>query len=416
MGWFARVTLIAAVVCGSGSAEADDPGWMNRWDGSIYSYGSDTEVRDDSVLNPANRMARLPEQSAVAETRLNIRTERGHLRLTLRPIIQARHDRNQLGYDRRKEAYLSQGQVRLRLAPAWHVSAGRELINWGPAQFRSPSSPFYFDNGRSDPLRELSGVDGMKWAWTPDIHRTVYLAWVADAGHRARDDAAWRNTWLVRAEQRGSDWAGGLVLAKQSGRAAFIGAHWQQAASDALLFYAEAGSYTRTNALISPRDTAQPFGLMAESSRRTDLLFGAAYTLDNGQTLSTEYLHYGHGMSGGEERAYFDRAAAAANTFYTPAAQQTLGLALGYAPPLLGKDYLHLVWQSNLVGSAGYWRLMFTHGFTDSSQQAAGYAEVTLNSHLTGFTLGVLPIGGAQREFSSLINRRVMAGIKLALP
>lgn len=69
-----------------------------------------------------------------------------------------------------------------------------------------------------------------------------------------------------------------------------------------------------------------------------------------------------------------------------------------------------------MMESDGYWRLMLTQGWTDKSTQLGGYGEYTLNSHISAFVLGVLPVGNAQQEFSSLMRYSVTAGIKIALP
>ena len=91
-------------------------------------------------------------------------------------------------------------------------------------------------------------------------------------------------------------------------------------------------------------------------------------------------------------------------------------MALGLAPRLLGRDYLHLVWQANMMSETGYWRLMYTRNFTDGGNEFAGYGETTLASHLSLFLLAVLPQGNARQEFPALFQRSVTAGLKVALP
>jgi hypothetical protein len=392
-----RALLLLAL---AGTAQAD--GWRTTWDGTVYGYADRLSLRDDSVLNPGNRIAGLAEERATAEARFNLKAERDNLRLTVRPILLARSD--PATGQRSNEAYLSQWQLRLRASDSWSASVGREVLNWGPAQFRSPSSPFYFDNGRSNPLRELSGVDALKLAWTPNLADTLTLAYLAGTGH---DKSGLHDSWLLKADRRGDDWAGGLVLEQTPGQGLFVGGHSQYTCSDALLFYAEAGSSTRADALQSPADASQPFTVLTRTQRHVAVLLGAAYTIENGQTFNAEWLHDGHGYSAAAEAAYFARAAT------SPA---LAGLALGNAPPLLGRDYLHLVWQSNLMDSGHYWRLMATHGFTDHGNELSGYGEYALSSRTSLFGLAVLAIGSARQEFSSLYRTSLTAGIKVALP
>ena len=391
---------------------ADEVEWSNSLDGAVYAYQTNNELRTDSLLNPDNRIARLSQRSQTVEARFNFKVEIDTLRLTLRPIMLWQQNSNAFGEQIQSETYLSQGQLRWRMAEAWNVAAGREVMNWGPGQFRSPSNPFYFDNGRSNPIRELSGLDAVKMSWTADTHHAISLAYIGSSGHYEGATDTWRDTWLFRATKRSMQWAGGVAIAKKAGQQAFVGTDIQFTLNDALLLYGEAGSSTRLNALQSPSDITQPFSVETESSRHLNKLIGAAYTFDNGHSLSAEYLHQGHGFTASEEAAYFERATNAA----LPAGAATLGMALANAPPLLGRDYLHLLWQNNVLESNAYWRLMLTHSMTDRGSQLSGYSEFTLSKRVSGFVLAVLPLGNKQQEFSSLIGSMATAGIKITLP
>lgn len=365
------------------------------WDGTLYGYTTQTAPRMDSVLNPQNQLAHLPRSVNTAEARFNIKWEADALRLTLRPIVVKQPAANQ--------AYLSQWQLRLRASEGVSLAAGREVLNWGAAQFRSPSSPFYFDNGRSNPMRELSGVDAVKMSWTPDMAHTLSLARIVGSGHSAQ----WRDSWLLKADQRGDDWAGGFAWAQIAGQGQFLGAHAQYTARDELLYYGEAGYSARQNALQSPADITQPFTIAAQSPKRLTALIGAAYTLENGQSLNLEYLHDDHGYQPAQQTAYYARAAAS---------PMWAGMALGNPPPLLGRDYLHLVWQSNLLDSGGYARLMLSHSLTDHGWEAAAYGETVLDPHLAAFALLAFPLGTPRQEFSALLSRSLLAGVKINLP
>ena len=411
-----HILLCVSLATLSMPATAEEAAWRTSWDGTLYGYASDTAVRSDSVLNPGNLIAHLPERSAVAEARFNFKAENERVRLTMRPILLAQEDRNVFGSQQKNEVYLSQWQARVNVAESWNVAGGRDVLNWGAAQFRSPSNPFYFNNGRSNPMSELSGSDVARLTWSPDVRHSLYVARLFGSGHGHSDPDPWRDSWLVKADIRGDGRTGGVALAKQPGQAFFIGAHGQQAVGDEWLLYGEMGSSTHVNALRSPSDAMQPFAVVSESSRRTNGLVGATYTADNGQSLTMEYLHYDFGYDANESAAYFSRAANAATTFPSAVSQQMLGLALGAAPQLLGRDYVHLVWQSNIMESNGYWRLMATHNITDGSNELSGYGEYTLDPRVTAFVLAQATTGGAQREFSSLTTRLFTLGVKLVLP
>ncbi len=120
-------------------ASATESNWRTSWDGTLYGYANSMSLRNDSVLNPNNQVARLAQRSDVAELRMNLKIESDNIRFTARPIASARQMRNGFGTQQRNESYVSQWQVRVRAAESWNVAAGREVLNWGAAQFRSPA-------------------------------------------------------------------------------------------------------------------------------------------------------------------------------------------------------------------------------------------------------------------------------------
>lgn len=401
LGWFALLWALLGVT----SVRADD--WKTAWDGTLYGYAGHVCLNDDSVVNPGNQLARLPRTSATAEARFNLSAESGGVRLSARPIALVSKEHNDFGRQQRNEGYLSQWQARLRQSEILTLAIGRQILNWGAGQFRSPSSPFYFDNGRNNPMRELSGVDALQLAWTPNVNTALTIAHVSDSGHAAPSPESWRDTWLLKWDQRGTYWAAGLVLAQASGKTPFVGVHAQQTLDDAWLLYGEAGSGTRGGMLVSPSDLAHPFQLQAKSKRLSSWLFGAAYTFESGQSLHAEWLRDEGGYTREESAAYFSRAAAS---------QANAALAVSNAPRLLNRNYLHLVWQSNLMAEDGYARLMFTRNLGDGGNEFAGYAERVLSPRVSAFCLASLTTGGERTEFARLFSRSVTAGIKIAIP
>ena len=361
-------------------------------------------------------MAKLAQRSDTADARFNFKTESDTLQITARPILLEQQQRNAFGDTNKSGGYFSQWQASWRTNETLSLNGGREMLNWGPAQFRSPSNPFYFNNGRSNPMAELSGMDTLRLSWSPLVSTSVYVARLFDSGYGHSNPDPWSSSCLVKADWRGDASTVGIALAKQEQQSLFVGLHAQRTVSDAWLLYTEAGSYTLPNLLRSPADVNQPFIVAAESPRRTDELLGAAYTFENGQTLTAEYMHYDHGYSAEDGSAYFIRATNAASAFPSGNSSSILSTALSYAPPLLGRDYLYLVWQTNLMESSGYTRVMFTHNLTDSSNELDGYSEYTVNPHLSIFGLATFTGGGVQSEFARLYEQMLTLGVKVALP
>lgn len=406
MGIQSKVNLALLLLLASSAGQAEESSWDTSWDGTLYGYMNGMTLRTDSVLNPDNQIANLAKRTDAGELRMNIKAESEDVRFTARPILATRNQHQTLGATQKSEGYLSQWQVRVRAADGLNVAAGREVLNWGAAQFRSPSSPFYFDNGRRDPLRELVGMDTVKMTWTPDMQSSFTLARVVGTGRVASSVDEWRNTWLLKADNRGDGYAFGFVAAKAALNAAFYGAHGQVSIDDETMLYAEVGSSEQVSALQSPADVAQPFSVLAASPRRNTVLFGTTYTLPDGQSLTAEYLRDNNGYTTAQELAYFSRAASST---------LMAGQALALAPRLLGRDYVHLVWQSNLMESESYWRMMYTRSLTDGGHEIGAYGEATLSERISGFVTAVVSNGKSSQEFSSLFSRSITAGVKVAV-
>ena len=402
------LSTVATALGVAAGAQAGEDDWRFAGDATLYGYGNWLGAESDSVLNPGNQVARLPSRSEIAEMRANLKAENESLRFTGRAIARAYQTHSEFSTDQETEGYFSQWQARLRLAEDWNTAVGRDVLNWGPAQFRSPSSPFYFDNGRSDPMRELVGMDSAKLSWTPSMQSNAMLVYIDGPGHgglqpdRWRD--VWHDSWLVKFDQRGDGWSASLLAAKAPDLPTFYGGYGQVTVNDAVLLYGEFGSYALANWLQSPADSSQAFTVREVSSRRLTTLVGTSYTFEDGQSLAAEYLHDGHGYTGSEEEAFFQRA------------RVMPGMALGLMPQLLGRDYLHLVWQSNMMDERGYWRLMYTHSLSDGSNELSAYGEWVLSNKVTAFAMASVPEGSPKQEFSALLDSSVTLGLKIALP
>ncbi len=383
-----RVTFFLALLLAAESALAGE--WNTGWDGTLYGYGSRTILNGNSLLNPGNRIAALPEWSSVGELRLNLKAGNEILHLDARPIASLRENRNVFGSERKSDIYLSRWQARLRLGDTWSMAGGREVMNWGPAQFRSPSSPFYFDSGRSDPMRELTGMDMAKLVWTPDMSVSVTAAHIVRSGKGVSSPDVWKKSWLAKFDQRGEAWVYALIVAKAEKQTPYYGGYAHFTPDDAWMLYGE----TSWAALAG----------IANSRRRATTLAGVAYTFESGQTLNFEYLHDGHGFTAAERDVYFQLAAVAP------------GAALAAMPRLMGRDYLHLVWQSNLMDSDGYWRLMATHNLSDHGSTLAGYGELAFAGRYSLFATGYWNFGNTRQGSAALIRGAITAGLKVAMP
>lgn len=382
---------LALPACAADAEQA----WQGSVAAEVWAYTTQLQGRGDSPLNPDNRLAKLAGSQATAEARINLRWRDEESDLVLRPRL--------LRSDAAGEAYLSQGFLRTRLDSSLTLTAGRELLSWGPANFRSPSHPIYFDAGRSNPLREVSGVDLVRINLNSGESGAT-LARVVSRGHLDAQAAPGAMS-LAKFDLRGEAALASLIVAGPVYGAAFVGGYAQATLGEAWLVYGEFGS-----------------GRRAQSPRAGTGLVGAAYTLENGQSVALEALHDAHGYGREEIRRYFaDASALAAQYRAAPeagtaaAALRGLGQVLSQAPALLGRDYGHLLWQSNPQEGERYWRLMLTRNFQDRSSQLGLYLESSLSPRLSAFLAATRNLGGAGSEFSALWRTSLVAGVKCFL-
>lgn len=403
-------------------AEAEaEPAWRLSGSTEAWLYGTRNGLAAASVLNPGNRLAGLAREQGWLDVRLNGRAERGPLELVgaLRLLSQrslVERAAAPLQHDSDDNQQLGQGFVRYRQGEAV-FTAGRELLSWGPANFRSPSNPFYFDAGRTNPLAATPGVDLLRYTqqiapgWRAGggyVFSTSQITPATELGHSA---------WL-KLDQQGSSHLASLVLSQQRGGATFVGGFAQWTPDDAWLLYAEFGS-TRLPGQLQPQAPGPGplFRWQQPAPRSSDSLLGASYTLESGHVLTGEWLHSGAGYSAAGQAAYWAQAQRADTLLARNPAlgYASLGQALGQAPRLLGRDYLWLGLQSNPQESGLYWRVEYSRQLADRSGQVLAYAEKNFWPKVSGFVVLSRSSGGPATEFGSLVRTRLTLGLKLFL-
>ena len=392
-----------AAAAGSDAAMAEAPRYSAALEN--WFYLNRTGLTDASLLNPGNRLARIPGEQALADLRVNLRAESGPLDVLLAPRLLAERDapgpqtdasvRGQLSNSFGSPS-LTQGFVRAKLGGDT-LLLGRELLAWGPATFRSPSNPFYFDAGRTNPLAAPSGVDLARVTHAVGSLR-VTAAWVESTSQLPTAPDLGR-TALLKLDQQGDNYLISLNTAHQTasaGGAHFTGGFAQFTPSDAWLLYAEFGA---------ARQPA-PSGNSA--------LAGASYTLEDGKVFTAEYLHDQGGFTRSGEQGYFAPAVLGNQLLPSQAAAGygLIGQTLAGLPRLMGRDYLWLGLNSNAQESNHYWRVEWTQNLSDRSAQALVYVEKNFVPKLSGFIALTRNWGGANTDFGNLWRSRVTLGVK----
>ncbi|MDD0809828.1 hypothetical protein PSQ20_05735 [Curvibacter sp. RS43] len=392
--------------------------WRLSGSTEAWGYTTHTDLASASLLNPGNRLAGLPREANAWDLRVNARAEQGPLALVgaVRLLSQSRRtDRVAAPAQHDSDDGQQWGQAFARYRAGEGVwTVGRELLSWGPANFRSPSNPFYFDAGRTNPLAATPGVDLLRYSgplapgWRGGggyVFSTSQISPATDQGHSA---------WL-KLDQQGPAHLLSLVLSQQRGGALFVGGFAQWTPDDAWLLYAEFGSTRQRGRLQALGAGPGPlFRWQQPAPRSADTLLGASYTLESGHVLTGEWLHSTAGYSQAGQAAYWAQAQRASGLLaQNPAlADASLGQALGQAPRLLGRDYAWVGLQSNPQQTGFYWRLEYSSQWADRSGQVLLYAEKSLGTRLSAFAVLGHSVGGVQTEFGSLVRDRLTLGLK----
>lgn len=409
-----RARYLLPLILGAMSSAALAAGSPWRGSAELWGYGTYTDVRDEAPLNPDNRVAQIPDSRYVADLRADLRGDfdRVHLYFAPRWVGEQQH---LAGLDEQSESHLRLRQGFVRVddgSNSWLI--GRERLTWGPANFRSPSNPYYFDSGRVDPLASTHGIDlvrmthGMgEWRLTGAHVRGTRE--VPSAGPSRRSS-------LLKLDHQGeAHLVSGIVMwpgasDAWSHRTLFLGAFGQHVVDDAWLLYWELGSGASSGALAlsdPPRQTAS-------ASRRSVVLVGGSYTRLDGHVVYLEYLHDEGGFDDNERQRYWQLVNGAADRLGRGdgAGAQTLGVLLGGAPRLLGRHYVWAGWQSNPQETRHLWRAELTLNLDDGSARAMLYGEKSLTDTLSGFAGLTWHTGSYDTDFGMLARAQLSVGLK----
>lgn len=434
-------------------SNAEPEGPETRFNAALetWLYGTRIWLTGHNVLNPGNRLARIPGAQSLSDTRINITAEYGPLHVLIQPRIVAQKDdagpqtdpaiRQQVSAFE-KSTNLTQANARLKLGDHT-VVLGRELMTWGPGNFRSPSNPFYYDSGRTSPLAATPGIDVLRYTYNMGAAR-VHAAHVY-ATDQITPTIDMRDARLLKLDYQGDNYLLSVNSVRRPGYVDFLGGFAQYSPNDAWMLFGEFGTIKPVSRPDLPRlgqvvkrveDGLAQFGLFQQPPQSgSSSILGAAYTLESGHVITAEWLHNSGGLNGDQQAAFFRQIELARSipTSLTqlpppfnqlpilnqlPALGQTVGdalvgVTLAQTPPLLGRDYVWLSLQSNAQDTKQYWRAEWSQSLTDNSGRALLYAEKTFKSKYSAFVAVSATTGGAKSDFGAFTKGTLTIGVKL---
>lgn len=381
----------------------------------------------DSSQNSNNDFFQIPRYLAELELRTDARIKLNRLDLSVKPRVNLEWTAWEDGIrkgdtDWDNDWFVNEWLARIRFTEDMFVSYGRENLQWGPSFLFSPSNPFFQDNGRSNPKREVPGMDFGRLVWLPGISWTVSLIANLYEGRQVFRSFGFDKTYALKLDYSGQEGYAGLILSHKESDGNRLGGFAGWTASDALLLYGEGVIERGTNALY-PTTADNPFGATMEatgdddSSLNGSVLFGGSYTLEIGPTISVEYVYNGPGYSNDQADTYYRLRKKASAAFDVAGPMQGLsGLILSRtADPnlrFLRQNYVMFQYRHNDIRDMLNLTFRWTQNIDDSSGQFISIVEYFTGDHVELFSVGTLNSGGGNTEFGTFLECRLMLGLE----
>lgn len=372
--------------------------------------------------NPDNVLFNIPSRSALTQARFDLAASAGSWNLFVKQRAEYQRDWWSDGAEKGDaesdfDPYMTEGGVRYALFDSLHLSIARENLQWGPSQFVSPANPFFSQNGRGNPMKEIRGGDFVRAVWVPNQNWS--LSWIANVavGEQEMGATPWRPSHALKVDYTGEEASAAFLVHGGPEVPGSVRGYAQWTASEALLLYFE-GSAAEGNRQYYPvADIGPTDGLL---ERKYDegghflpaALGGAAYTLEAGPTISLEYFYNGEGYDGSD-----------AALFKTIASKAARLVELGYIdrPDTGGlsdqpqrKNYLFAQLLQTEIYGRGTGILRFTASLDDGSSVLNFYGDCALSDNFTVFGYGAVFLGEADEEYGMFLRRSFTVGLEYA--
>ena len=390
----------------------------------VLTYATQNGVLGRSWFNPGNRLANIPEADGTVEFRPDMRLTLGPVTLIAKPLLAVGTSLEidvPAARNTPVDAYMQEWAIRTKLGQALTLSYGREVLQWGPSMSISPSNPFFVDNGRANPIKEIGGRDFFRAVYSPTSRYSVsYIANIG-LGRGEPGIGPFRSTQALKFDYTPKTFNFSVNASYTANSRPAFGGYFQATVSDALLVYAEGAFQTGAAALYPFRvekDGSWRMSPAPDNGYHATSVLGSAYTLRNGSTLTVEYISNGLGYSDSQARGYFQMAQAASSALAAggPSAANgasLLGAALNPGLPLLRRNYLFFQFLRVNFHNRADFMTRYTMNLDDGSGTLAGYGTVNCTNRLQLFAVGMVNNGGNGTESGRILRDQLSVGIRI---
>lgn len=377
-------------------------------------------VEDRGPFNPGNRIAWLPQRAKEAELRLDVQIKAHNCDALVKPRLRWSEANVNEYTTRASETFFNTAMLRCRLGGSFDASVGRQSLQWGNGQFRSPGNPFFAESVRFNPVQEILGKDFVVLSYQPSLAwRTSYIAHLSDS-HLDADVSAFERTNAVKVDWTGDSAVAGVIASQRHGRPGRVSGYGTITWSESTLFYAEATTSRDADGTLPLTVGGSIVDMLpaalVDDRRRYSALAGSAYTFESGITLYTEYLRSTEGYTAAQARDWltFARTSAAAITGPSAAqatAQLTSALDPGWRQ--LRNNYLFLQVVRTEYRNRADIALRAVRNLDDHGSMLAGSVTLNFGDHAQWFVFATRNLGGPETEFGRMQRYALQTGLRL---
>ena len=405
--------------------------WETLSDGFDYSLrilaSGTSQDPATSSQNPDNDFFQMPQYLADVELRPDFYLNYNRLDLSVKPRFRLEWMQWEEGdregdTDWDDDCFVNEWLARIRMTPTLFVSYGRENLQWGPSYLFSPSNPFFRDNGRSNPKREVPGMDFARLVWLPAMSWTLSVIANLDKGRQAFQFIEFEKTYALKLDYTGQAAYASMILSRKEHDRDRLGAFGGWTATDALLLYGEGAISKGTDARY-PEKADHPFGASMEqiddeaSSLEGIGLIGGSYTLEMGPTLTIEYIYNGPGYNNRQARDYYRLRDVAADAFDLTGpigdlSRLTLSQTADPGLRFLRQNYVMVQYSHNDIKDVLNLTFRWTRNLDDGSSQFISMVEYFFGEHTQLFSIGTINSGARDTEFGSILDYQWMVGFE----
>lgn len=391
-----------------------------RWDLEWYNSIQSTEATD-SPIDPSGRRLNNPKSHFQSDLRLNTRyTWKNGTRWVFRPRFLG--DVNQYHYldtDETKttttgEASLPEAYLEGDVSRTLSLSAGLQNYQWGPAEFISPTNPFY--HFRRDQRSYTYKEDGrflLRANWSPNARWSVIA--IAEPINNGKSfwiyEQKFKPKGLVKIERRGKNALNyfGLDLGTIDDSIPFVGEYFNAEIISGLSFYLDArhsqgaAQYTPTMAPDTLYDM-----VYVRSDKDWNTLAVTGFRWEGRVDLRFEYIYNSYGLSKEDRIAAFQSAAP-----QHPRGNQNLPRILNSGMELIGQHYGYVSLRvPDLFIQNNNLALRYLHSLMDQSATIQLAWDTAMGDAWTLFAELNQSIGDNSQELSALEKSSGQLGIK----